>query len=126
MCQRIKNQMEALAEKLKLSEVPEKPWTHLMVDFITKLLLVVEKDTILVVCDKLLKMTHFVVTTKGLMQLLWKLYGLLESIVSDKRPQFTVELMRKLNRMLEIKTKLLTMFHPQINRQIKQMNQELE
>ena len=118
--------MEALAEKLKFSEVPEKPWTHLMVNFITKLLLVVEKDTILVVCNKLLKMTYFVVTTKGLIQLLWKLYGLLESIVSDKRPQFTVELMRKLNRMLEIKTKLLTMFHPQINRQIKQMNQELE
>ena len=36
-----------------------------MVDFITKLLLVVEKDVILVVCDRFLKMAHFVATTKG-------------------------------------------------------------
>jgi len=30
--------------KLKLSEVPEKPWTHLTVDFITKLPVVAGKD----------------------------------------------------------------------------------
>ena len=65
MCQRMKNRVEMLTGKLKLSEVPEKPWTHLMVDFITKLLLVAEKDSILVVCDKLSKMTHFVATTEG-------------------------------------------------------------
>jgi len=29
--------MEEVVEKLKLSEVPEKPWTHLIVDFIMKL-----------------------------------------------------------------------------------------
>jgi len=61
----MKNRVEMLTGKLKLSEVPEKPWTHLMVDFITKLLLVAEKDSILVVCDKLSKMTHFVATTEG-------------------------------------------------------------
>ena len=57
--------MEELAGKLKLSEVPKKPWTHLMVDFITKLPVVAGKDAILVVCDRLLKMTHFVATTEG-------------------------------------------------------------
>jgi len=35
-----------------------------MVDFITKLPLVVGKDAILVVCDRLSKMAYFVVTTK--------------------------------------------------------------
>jgi len=35
-----------------------------MVDFITKLLLVAEKDAILVVCDRLFKMIYFVATTK--------------------------------------------------------------
>jgi len=63
--QRIKNRMEVPAEKLKLSEVPEKPWTHMMVDFIIKLLLVARKDVILVVCDRLSKIIHFVATTKG-------------------------------------------------------------
>ena len=57
--------MEELAGKLKLSEVPKKPWTYLMVDFITKLPVVAGKDAILVVCDRLLKMTHFVATTEG-------------------------------------------------------------
>jgi len=56
--------MKEVAEKLKLSEVPKKPWTHLMVDFITKLLIVAGKDAILVVCNQLLKMTHFVATTE--------------------------------------------------------------
>ena len=49
---------------MKLSEVPEKLWTHLMVDFITKLLLVVKKDTILVICDRLFKMIYFVAITE--------------------------------------------------------------
>ena len=63
--QRMKNRMEEVAGKLKLSKVLEKPWTHLMVDFITKLLVVAEKDAILVVCDRLFKMMHFVATTEG-------------------------------------------------------------
>ena len=61
--------MEEIVGKLKLSKVPKKPWTHLMVDFITKLLVVVKKDVILVVCDQLSKMMHFVATTEGLARL---------------------------------------------------------
>ena len=65
LCQRMKNRAEKPAEKLKLSEVPQKTWTYLTVDFITKLLVVAGKNAILVVCDRLSKMTHFVVTTEG-------------------------------------------------------------
>jgi len=36
-----------------------------MVDFITKLPIVAGKDAILVVCDRLSKMTHFVATMEG-------------------------------------------------------------
>ena len=80
--------------KLKLSEVPEKLWTYLIVDFITKLLSVAGKDAILVVCNRLLKITHFVATTEEtLAEILarlfrdnmWKLHGLPKSIVSDRR-----------------------------------------
>jgi len=38
-----------------------------IVDFITKLLLVVEKNVILVVYDKLLKIIYFVTTTKEIL-----------------------------------------------------------
>ena len=108
--------MEALAGKLKLSEVPERLWMHLMVDFITKLLLVARKDAILVVCNRLSKMTHFVATTErtlaeGLARLfrdnIWKLHRLPESIISDRGLQYAAELIKKLNRMLGIETKLL-------------------
>jgi len=64
MCQRMKNRTEAPAGKLKLSEVPERLWTYLMVDFITKLLLAAEKNAILVVCDMLSKMIHFMAMTE--------------------------------------------------------------
>ena len=67
MCQRMKNRMEEVAGKLKLSKVPEKLWTYLTVDFITKLPLVARKDTILVVCNRLSKMMHFVTTTEGIL-----------------------------------------------------------
>ena len=51
-------------------------------------------------------MVHFVVTTEGMSVArlfrdnMWKLHRLLESIVSDRGPQFAVKLTRELNRML--------------------------
>jgi len=126
LCQKMKNRMEEVAEKLKLSEIPEKPWTHLMVDFITKLPIVAGKDAILVVCDRLSKMMHFVATTegtsvKGLARLfrdnMWKLHGLPESVVSDRGPQFAAELMKESNKMLGIETRLSTVFHLQTDGQ---------
>jgi len=56
----MRNYIEALAEKLIVNEVPEKPWTYLIVNSITKSLLVVRNDVILVVCDKLSKIAYFV------------------------------------------------------------------
>ena len=44
----------------------------------------------------------------------------------DREPQFAAELTKELNRMLGIKTKLLTAFHPQTDGQTEQINQELE
>jgi len=103
--------MEEVAGKLKLGEVLEKLWTYISVDFITKLLIVAEKDAILVVCDRLSKMTHFIATiegtiAEGLARLfrdnVWRLYGLPESVVLDRGPQFVVELTKELNKMLGI------------------------
>jgi len=60
-----------------------------------KLPVVARKDAILVIRDRLSKMMHFVTTTEGmsaegLVRLfrnnVWKLHGLPESIVSDRRP----------------------------------------
>ena len=57
---------------------------------------------------------------------MWKLHRLLESVVSDRGPQFAVRLTKELNRMLRIEMKLSMVFHPQTNGQMEWMNQELE
>jgi len=56
----------------------------------------------------------------------WKLHGLPESIISDRGPQFTAGLMRELNKILRIKSKLSTAFHLQTNGQTERVNQELK
>jgi len=54
------------------------------------------------------------------------LYGLPESIVSDKGVQFVVRIMKELNKLLGIQTKLSTAYYSQTDRQIERINQELE
>ena len=80
-------------------------------------------------------MVHFIPTmekksAEGLARLfrdnVWKLHGLPESIISDRGPQFAAGLMKELNEMLGIKSKLSTAFHPQTDGQTERVNQELE
>jgi len=63
-CQRNKNCMEQPAGKLMPNSIPDKAWTHISADFITKLPPVQEYDSILVVVDWFTKMVHFVPTTE--------------------------------------------------------------
>ena len=97
-----KNYIEQPAGKLIPNSIPEKPQMHISADFITKLLLAQGYDSILVVVDRLTKMVNFIpITEKTLVEELarlfrdnvWKLHGLLKSIILDKGPQFTAGLM---------------------------------
>jgi len=117
------------------NSIPEKLWAHISADFITKLPLAQGYNSILVVVDWLTKIVYFIPTTEkttaeGLARLfrdnVWKLHRLLESIISDKGPQFAAGLIRELNRILGIKSKLSTAFHPQTDGQIERVNQEFE
>jgi len=67
-------------------------------------------------------MSHFVAMiektmVEGLARLfrdnVWKLYGLLESVISDRELQFTAGLTKELNKILEIETKLSMAYYPQ-------------
>ena len=100
-----------------------------------KLPLAQEYDSILVVVDRLIKIAHFIPITEkttagGLAKLfrdnVWKLHDLPESIISNRGPQFSAGVMRELNTMLGIESKLSTAFHLQMNRQMERMNQKLE
>jgi len=87
-----------------------------------KLLVSKGYELILVICDRFSKMSHFVVmiekiTAERLVRLfrdnVWKLHRLLESMISDKEPQFVVGLMKELNKMLEIEMKLSMAYYLQ-------------
>ena len=86
-CQRNKNHTEQPAGKLMPNSIPERPWTHISADFITKLPLVQGYNSILVVVDWLTKMVYYIPTTEktsaeGLVRLfrdnVWKLHSLCE------------------------------------------------
>ena len=94
-------------------------------DFITKLPVSKGHDSILVVCNRFSKISHFVATIEKTMaerlarlfrDNMWKLYGLPESVILDRGPQFTTGLMRELNKMLGIETKLSMAYHPETDR----------
>ena len=64
-------------------------------------------------------MSHFIVMTEKIMaedlvklfrNNVWKLHKLLESMISDRGPQFAAGLMKKLNEMLRIEMKLSIAF----------------
>ena len=134
-CQRMKNRAEMPAGKLRPNQVPERPWQHILVDFITKLLILKGHDSILVVCDRFSKMSHFVAMTEKTMvegsarlfrDNMWKLHGLPESVISDRELQFAVGMIRELNKILGIETKLSMAYYPETDSQTERTNQELE
>jgi len=49
-----------------------------------------------------------------------------ESIILDRGVQFVAEMMKELNKLLGIQTKLFIAYHPQTNGQIERVNQKLE
>ena len=80
-------------------------------------------------------MAYFIVTTEKMSaeelarlfwDQVWKLHRLLESIVSDRGVQFAVGMMKELNNLLGIQTKLSTAYHLQTDGQMERVNQELE
>jgi len=80
-------------------------------------------------------MAHFIATmektlAEGLAKLfrdhIWKLHGLPESIISDKGVQFVAGMMKELNNLLGIQTKLSMAYHLQTDGQTERINQELE
>jgi len=60
----MKNKTEIPIGKLMANKISEKLWIYLIVNFITKLSLVVEKNIIPVVYNRLSKMAHFMATTE--------------------------------------------------------------
>ncbi|KAG9217972.1 hypothetical protein CCMSSC00406_0009792 [Pleurotus cornucopiae] len=116
-CQRSKAYSRQPQGKLQPNPIPSEPWTDISADFIVKLPKSAGYDAILVVIDRFTKMVRLVPTTKELSALglaklyqdnVWKIHGLPNTIISDQGPQFTLQVMRELNNLLGIQTRLST------------------
>jgi len=131
VCCRMKSTHHAPYGVLRLLSVPERPWEHISVDFVTGLPRSKGFDAICVVVDRLTKQRHLIpcmttITAEGLVDLfygrIFSYQGLQETIVSDRGPQFASRFWRHLCSCLKIDPRLSTAFHPQTDGQSERVN----
>lgn len=115
--------------------IPEKPWSSISMDFIVDLPESKSFDSIFVVVDRLTKMAHFVPCTKSVtgeeaarlfLENIYKYHGLPDDIISDRGTQFTSKFWQSLFKILQVKIKLSSAYHPQTDGQTERVNQVLE
>src|SRR6266700_176015 len=135
LCLRTKTQCHLPIRKLQLLPVLEDCWDTISVDFIVELPESGGYDAVMVVVDSVGKRSHFIktvttVTAAGAANLylcnVWKLHSLPRKVVSDRGPQFVAVFMKELHQLLGIESATSTAYHPQMDRQTEQVNQELE
>ena len=134
-CARIKLARYAPYRLLKLLEVPIRWWSSVSLDLITGLPMSNGYDALLVVVDRLSKITHYIpttmdVTSKELACLyfdhIFHLHSILDSIISDQGTQFILQFTKALCSLTGTKQTLSTRFHPQTDRQTKRINALVE
>lgn len=135
VCQQTKTRRQKPLGLLKPLPISSRPWKDISMDFITKLPLSLNFDSILVVVDRFSKMTHFIPCVEALnaealshliINNIIRLHGLPDSIVSDRGPQFVSSFWKTLLGLLDIKVSLASAAHPQTDGQTERMNQNLE
>ncbi|KAI2655942.1 Transposon Tf2-8 polyprotein [Labeo rohita] len=120
--------------KLVPLPIPERPWSHLGIDFITDLPESEGHTCVLVIVDRFSKACKLVPlrglptameTAEHLFHQVFRHYGLPEEIVSDRGPQFTSHVWRAFFKVLGITVNLSSGYHPQTNGQTERKIQEL-
>lgn len=104
-------------------------------DFVEELPTSHNKNYILVVVDKLTKYGHFIplshpftaaVVARVFFDNIYKLYGLLDSIISDREKIFTSTFWGELFKLLKVSLTMSSSYHRQIDGQTEHVNQCME
>ncbi|KAI5104177.1 hypothetical protein C0J45_5803, partial [Silurus meridionalis] len=120
--------------KLVPLPTPQRPWSHIGIDFVTDLPRSEGFTCVLVVVDRFSKACRFVPlrglptaleTAEALFHHVFRNYGLPEEIVSDRGSQFTSHVWRAFFRLLGVTVNLSSGYHPQSNGQTERKIQEL-
>lgn len=139
ICKRSSSPRDTYHGILNPLPIPEQPWRDISLDFVTGLPEVNGYNAILNVVCRLTKMRHFIPckadgelgtsaeeTAKLMLTHVWKHHGLFNTAVSDRGPQFVSELWTHLCKLLKIKPKLSTAFHPETDGQTENANKDME
>ena len=124
-CQRTKAFRDRKNGLLTPLAIPLQRWTDISMDFITGLSNTHGHNAICTIIDRLSKERHYVpcttededtsaeATARILIQYVFQTHGLSSSITSDRGPQFIPLVWQAFYRLLRIKCKLSTAFHPE-------------
>ena len=135
ICQWSKVVRHAPYGMLQQKEVPDQPWKSIAMDFITDLPISDGYDTILVVIDRLTKMSHFIPCNKNLdarqfatlfLKEIIRLHGIPRDVITARGSLFRSDLWKETTEKLGIERKLSTAFHPQTDGQTERTNGILE
>jgi hypothetical protein len=122
-CQRNKIRGGKPAGLFQPLQIPEEPWSGVSMDFIMQLRMT-EKghDAILVIVDRLTKMTRFVPTTTQVgtketselfLKEVFRSFGKPKGIITNRDPRFTGKFFTELCRLLGVKQCMSIACHPQ-------------
>ena len=137
-CQRTKASKDRKNGLLTPLTISLQRWTDISIDFITGLLDAHGHNAICTIIDRLSKERHYVpctandegtsaeATAKILINYVFRTHGLPSSITSDRGSQFISLVWQAFCRILGIKCKLSTAFHPETDEQTERANQDIE
>ena len=135
-CQRNKRSYTQAYGLLQPLPIPNNAWQSISMDFVVKLPVTgAGHDSILVVVDRLTKMTHLIacnetITAQNLANLfinnVFKLHGIPEQIITDRGSLFMSQFWKHFTQVLQIQRKVSTAYHPQTDGQTERVNQIME
>ena len=137
-CKRIKTYRQDKQDLLKSLSILERYFQNISVDFITSLFTCTRYDRvykhIMIVIDRLSKKKKFIslkslemkVVIQVFLKWIWREKDYSDSIVSNRKTQFISHFWRRLCERINIKSKLSTVWHFEIDDQIENVNVDLK
>ncbi len=137
-CQRSKVSRDSINELHHSLLLSQKRWKDITMNFITELSLSEDYNVICTIICHLIKERHYVSchwedddisVEETVWIMLWNVYqlhDLLSSIVSNRDFQFILTMWKSLCRRLRITASLFTVYHSEIDDQLKRVNQDVE
>lgn len=132
----MKSSTQRTAGLLQPLLIPSQKWESVSLNLITGLPVSKQKnDAILVVVDRLTKMSHFLPTqttvlaarlAELLFKEIWRLHGMPSTLIFDKDVRFTSKIWKELMNLSRTQLNMSSAWHPQSDGQIERVNRVLE